>query len=40
MTAVCVNLVKLDKLADMELNLGPDEPLNITLNLYQLENGF
>jgi hypothetical protein len=40
MTAVCVNLMRLDRLTDMELNSGPDESLSVALDLYQLENGF
>jgi len=39
-TAVCVTVVKLEMLTDMEPASGPDEPLKVTLDLYQLEDGF
>jgi len=38
MTAVCVTVLELKMLTDMEPSTGPDEPLKVTLDLYQLEH--
>lgn len=40
MTALCLTTLKLEMLTDMEPGSGLDEPLNVTLDLYQLEDGF